>query len=115
VFIEPPIIFADHCEAETTLVEITRRGPILLDWPVSNIGDTVNFQWDSCEDLTTLGGNVILRNASRSCGRGFPAGAGWEAVFFVTVTESGFDFTFTTRRLCDVASVSDILIVIRES
>jgi hypothetical protein len=111
VFIEPPIIFADHCEAETTLVEITRRGPILLDWPVSNIGDTVNFQWDSCEDLTTLGGNAILRNASRSCAGAFPAGARWEPV----VTESGFVFTFTTRRLCDVASVSDILFVIRES
>ena len=99
---EPPIFVVDRCEAETTVADF---GPILLHWPVSNIGDTVRFQWDACEDLTALGGNAILRNASRSCAGTFPTEAIWEEIIFTT--ENDFVFTFTTRRLCDVATVSD--------
>ena len=98
-------MYVDHCEVETTLVETTLRGPILLDLPVSNIGDIVDLQWDSCEDVTALGGNAILRNASRICVGTFPA-ATWEEIHFIQA-EGDSVFTSTTRKLCDVASVSD--------
>ena len=83
------------------------QGPARLNWPETNLGATASFQWDPCEDLTALGGISIRLTASRVCGGTFTTGASWGTVTIYPDFGNGFTrFTSTTRRLCNVASVS---------
>lgn len=88
----------DGCVAESTVVEVSP--PEALDWPESDIGETVDLQCP-CGNLSDLGGATVNRRALRVCGGTFTMGALWGKV------EIGCNLSPTTRRLCEVANVSD--------
>jgi hypothetical protein len=92
---------ADGCEASTTMVGMSLPGvaDIELDWPESDLGETVSLKCP-CGNFSALGGG-ISRNASRVCGGDFTTGAVWE-----TSMDSKCDLSPTTRRLCEVFNVS---------
>ena len=90
---------ADGCEAETTVAEAVLGRPVFLEWPESNINETVLLEWDPCEDLTALRGVTICRTASRVCEANLTTGASWGPIHQQT-------FSGIARELCAVASVS---------
>ena len=98
-------MFADGCGAETVTVPLADlEEPVLLDWPEINLGEIASVQWDPCEDLTALGGISIRRTAIRTCEGTFTMRASWGPPMIQV--EYNFDFTPTSRRLCNVANVS---------
>ena len=93
---------ADGCPAETTIVGIQQLGilNITLEWPEADLGKNVILQCP-CGDLSDAEGATISRFASRVCGGTFSMGAEWEASM-----DTDCDLSITTRRLCQVANVS---------
>lgn len=95
-------VCTDGCRAERTVVGVSRPGvrDIVLNWPESDLGEVPSLQCP-CGDLFNLDGAAISRTASRECGGTFSTGAVWESSM-----DNQCDLSPTTRRLCEVASVS---------
>lgn len=74
---------------------------VILNWPESDLGERPFLQCP-CGSLFDLEGAAINRNASRMCGGDFTNGAVWEDSM-----DTECDLSDATRRLCQVASVSD--------
>ena len=74
---------------------------IILNWPESDLGERRSLQCP-CGSLFDLQGAAINRNASRVCEGTFTNGARWGPSMHTQC-----DLSDTTRRLCEVASVSD--------
>lgn len=76
-----------------------------LNWPEANLGEIVEIDCP-CGNLSALGLGSINRRASRQCGGSFSEGALWE-----DPVDLACNFSSITRRLCEVASVSEILVI----
>ena len=92
----------DGCVAEDTILEPLEPGglSVILEWPESDIGQTISLPCP-CGNLSAVSNESINKNATRECGGTFTQGAKWDIAM-----SSPCNFSSVTRRLCQVANVS---------
>ena len=94
-------ILPDGCRADTTVIPPLETA-IVLNWPETDLGIYFHLPCP-CGNLSSVSKKDISKEATRMCGGNFTHGAKWSLP-----NDAPCDFSATTRRLCQVANVSEI-------